>query len=573
MQTQEFETTLDGLLKSQFSYERLVGFVISLEPEDKNRLEIECRKKTTNLESLWLGGALASTEGNFVEAVERFCRLLEMEPKQPVALVGLGIAMSNLGQSDAGAECYSEAILADPHCVEAYFYRGNHRFEQGRFDEAIADYSSAITLAPEFLQAHNNMGMALTRMGQHTQSLAILEKAVSLGPSQPAAHCNLGVAFFNCNEFEKALASYERALTINPAYAEVHNNRANALMELGRTQEAIESYDCAIAHKPEYVEATWNKALALLTIGDFAQGWRLHECRWDRPAFAPIKRQFRQPVWLGEESLVGKSILLHCEQGMGDAIQFCRYAPLVKALGATVILEVHPALMGLMASLAGVDTIVRKGDTLPKFDFHCPLMSLPLAMGTELSTVPAPSAYLMPNPDRIAKWRSRIGEQPSTGLIGLVCSGDPLHRNDHNRTIPLTEMLTHLPKGLQYVILQRDIRESDRAVIHAHPHILSFEGQISDFADTAALCCLVDQVISVDTSVAHLSAALGKRTHILLPICSDWRWLRVREDSPWYPSARLYRQTAVGQWASVIDGVGKVILDAQKNRAANLQPY
>jgi len=569
MANQENQTEWSEILAGVVSHDGLEDRVGSLNSADKLRIDAECCEIATSFEVLWLGAVVAFVDGKLVEAVDLFCRALELEPRHALASVGLGKVMGRLAQREAAAECYSQAIQSAPSCVEAFFYRGNARLDQGRLHEAIADYLSALALAPDFLQAHNNLGMALTRAGQHTQARMTLEEAVRLAPHQPEVHCNLGVAHFNCNVFEKSLASYDRALALNPDYAEALNNRGNALMELGRLTQAIQSYEAALAVKPTYVEATWNKALALLTTGDYEHGWRLHECRWDRPAFAPIKRNFSQPLWLGKEDLRGKSILLHCEQGMGDAIQFCRYAPLVKALGATVILEVHPALMGLMASLAGVDTIVRKGDPLPKFDFHCPLMSLPLAIGTELSTVPAPSAYLMPNPDRIAKWRSRIGEQPSTGLIGLVCSGDPLHRNDHNRSIPLAEMLTHLPKGLQYVILQRDIRESDRAVIDAHPHILSFEGQISDFSDTAALCCLVDQVISVDTSVAHLSAALGKRTHILLPICSDWRWLRVREDSPWYPSARLYRQTAVGQWASVIDGVGKVILDAQKNRAAN----
>jgi len=403
--------------------------------------------------------------------------------------------------------------------------------------------------------------MALPRIGQHPASLAILEKAVSLGPSQPAAHCNLGVAFFNCNEFENSLASYERAITLNPAYAEAHNNRGNALMEIGRPKEAIESYDRAITFKPNNVEATWNKALALLTIGDYSQGWRLHECRWDRSAFAPIKRQFDQPLWLGRENLRGKTILLYCEQGMGDTIQFCRYVPMVKALGAKVIFEIDPDLMLLMNSLAGVDNLILRGDMLPQFDFQCPLMSLPLAFRTALDSVPAHGSYLNADTARLKRWRQILGPPPvHGGRIGLVWRGNPSHRNDHNRSIPLEQVLAPLPTNIQYVSLQRDLRFGERAVMQLHPNIVSFEDRIVDFADTAAICYLLDEVITVDTSVAHLSAALGKKTRIMVPTTADWRWLRGRHDSPWYPTVRLYRQERPGDWSSVFDALNEDIL-------------
>lgn len=563
MANQENKTEWSEILAGVVIHDELEDRVGSLNSADKRRIEIECREIATSFEVLWIGAVVAFVDGKLVEAVDLFCRALELEPRHALASVGLGKVMGRLAQREAAAECYSQAIQSAPSCVEAFFYRGNARLDQGRLQEAIADYLSALALAPDFLQAHNNLGMALTRAGQHTQARMTLEEAVRLAPHQPEVHCNLGVAHFNCNEFEKSLASYDRALALSPDYTEALNNRGNALMEMGRLTQAIQSYEAALAVKPTYVEATWNKALALLTTGDYAQGWRLHECRWDRPAFAPIKRNFSQPLWLGKENLRGKTILLHCEQGMGDAIQFCRYAPIVSALGASVVLEVDAALMALMASLGGVDTLVLKGSTLPPFNFHCPLMSLPLAMGTDIGTVPAPSAYLQADPDRLAKWRQRLGPRSTGGRIGLVCSGDPQHRNDHNRTIPLRQLLPHLPGDRQYVILQRDLRDGDRAVIHSYPNVLSFEDHISDFADTAALCCLVDQVISVDTSVAHLSAALGRPTHILLPACSDWRWLRGRADSPWYPSVRLYRQTEPGQWTSLVEILGKAILSVQ----------
>ena len=267
-----------------------------------------------------------------------------------------------------------------------------------------------------------------------------------------------------------------------------------------------------------------------------------------------VKRAFSQPLWLGQESLAGRTILLHSEQGMGDTIQFCRYAKLVSDLGARVILEVPKPLLGLLKQLSWVSEFVVDGSPLPAFEYHCPLLSLPLAFKTTVHSIPSPTAYLRADPGKLAYWTSKLGEK-STPRVGLVWSGRPEHTNDRNRSIGLATLLQYLPPGYQYVSLQKDVRDSDRPVLESRPDLLHFGHDLNDFADTAALCELMEVIISVDTSVAHLSGALGKPTWVLLPFSPDWRWLLDRDDSPWYPSVKLYRQPRVSDWDSVMKKV------------------
>ena len=310
-----------------------------------------------------------------------------------------------------------------------------------------------------------------------------------------------------------------------------------------------------LALKPGYAEACWNKSLALLVTGDFKPGWELYEWRWKAETLTTVyERLFSQPLWLGKDPLAGKTILLHSEQGMGDTIQFCRYARLVAGLGARVILEIDASLVGLFQNLEGADLVIARGTPLPPFDCHCPLMSLPLAFRTDLETIPAAVPYLEVGKDRLAKWGARLGEKRAP-RVGLVWSGRVLHKNDHNRSLGLAELISHLPAGCQYLSLQKEIRDMDRPVLASHGGILHFEDELVDFGDTAALCELMDVVVSVDTSVAHLAGALGRPVWILLPYMPDWRWLLDRADSPWYPSARLYRQERTGEWSGVLERV------------------
>jgi hypothetical protein len=323
-------------------------------------------------------------------------------------------------------------------------------------------------------------------------------------------------------------------------------------VSIGQLEAALSSYDRAVALQADFAEAQYNRSLALLLSGDFENGWLGHEWRWRNAQRLSIgqRRSFSQPLWLGNESVAGKKLLLYNEQGLGDTVQFCRFAKSVANLGASVFLEIQAPLAGLLESLDGVSRLLVEGSPLPEFDYQCPLLSLPLALKTTLETIPAAAGYLRCNPAKVAQWRTRLGDRRRP-RIGLIWSGNPQHGNDRNRSIQVARWIEHLPREFDYVCLQKEVRAVDAAVLAANPWISRFESELHDFSDTAALCECMDVVISVDTAVAHLSGSLGRPTWVLLPFDPDWRWLLGRSDSPWYRTAKLFRQQAMGDWNGV----------------------
>jgi Flp pilus assembly protein TadD len=429
---------------------------------------------------------------------------------------------------DHSIQLYDEAIALNPAHAEAYYQRGNALRNAGRMEAAVANYSQAIEILPSFAHAYCNRGVA--------------EQSLGLGAA--------------------ALSSYDHAIALDPKDAMAHYNRALLMQELSRWGEALASYDRAIEIAPQFADAQYNRSVALLYQGEFASGWRAYEWRWKNAQRLSIglNRNFAQPLWLGEQPIAGKRLLLYGEAGLGDTIQFCRYAKLCAGLGAIVILEVAQPLQGLLQNLPGVAQLIVTGSTLPPFDYHCPLMSLPLAFGTTLDTIPCSPRYLNSDPGRVERWRTTLGVR-TRPRIGLAWSGNPKNPLDARRSILLAEWAAHLAPEFHYYRLQRDVREADRDALAAHPYIVSFEDALLDFDNTAALCECMDLVISVDTSVAHLSAALGRKTWLLLALSPDWRWLQDRTDSPWYPSARLYRQKREGDWAEVF---GRIAADMRE---------
>ncbi len=378
---------------------------------------------------------------------------------------------------------------------------------------------------------------------------------------------NLGVYYFSIGQFENSVQSYEKAIALNPRYIEAYNNLGNACVALSNYEGALSCYDRSIALDPGYVEAYWNKALALLQLGLFSEGWVLYESRWAKPSFQPIVRNFAQPIWDGSFSVVEKTLLLHAEQGLGDTLQFFRYVDMVQALGARLVVEVQAPLVPLLEGLEGV-TLVKQGDPLPPFECHCPLMSLPLAFQTTLSSIPSAVPYLKPSSEKERFWAEKLG--PTLQLrVGLVWSGDPRHQNDKQRSMALSELMAALPPGFEYVSLQPEIRESDSQAFNDNDRFVHFGSELKDFSDTAALCAQMDVVVCVDTSVAHLSGALGKPTFLMLPYNPDWRWLLERTDSPWYPTMQLYRQAQLGNWHSVLQNLSSDLLELEKRRITN----
>ena len=415
------------------------------------------------------------------------------------------------------------------------------------------------------VQSQNNLGLDLHAQGSYEDALRKLLTANELAPNNPVVWNNLGVCYFSLDQFKRSVQSYKKAITFDPNYVEAHNNLANALMKLFQYKEAFQSYDKALSLDLGYVEAYWNKALALLQLGRFAEGWVLHESRWAKPSFQSIVRHFPQPIWDGSFSIAGKTLLLHAEQGLGDTLQFVRYVEMVLALGARLVLEVQAPLVPLFDGLFGEEALVKQGDPLPSFDCHCPLMSLPLAFQTTLSTIPSAIPYIESSSEKDRFWVEKLG--PSLRLrVGLVWSGDPRHQNDKHRSIPLAELMAALPLGFSYVSLQSEIRDSDRQALENSDRLVHFGHELKDFSDTAALCAQMDVVVCVDTSVAHLSGALGKPTFLLLPYNPDWRWLLKRTDSPWYPTMKLFRQAQLGSWQSALEKVSADLLGLEKRR-------
>lgn len=429
--------------------------------------------------------------------------------------------------------------------------RAADAYTAGNFAEAEQLCKAILSAQADYFNALHLLGVVYGIQGHAELGLEYLRKAVGVNPSSAAACWHMGIALADLKRPEEALASFDRALELQPDYVEALVNRGNLLQELGRPEEARHSFSSAVELRPDFAIAHYNEGLCRLQIGDFEKGWRAHEWRMRVEQLDKAKRDFKPPLWLGEEPLLGKTILLHAEQGLGDTIQFCRYARLAASQGAAVLMEVQPWLKSLLAQVEGVNRLFAFGETLPAFDCHCPLLSLPLAFKTTLASIPADVPYLGSDPIAGCKWRSKLGN-PTLPRVGLAWSGATTHRNDANRSIPLANFARLVSERAQLVSLQKEVRAADKLVLDERKDIQYLGDDLDDFTDTAAVVELMDLVITVDTVVAHLAGAMGKPVWILLPFNPDWRWLLEREDSPWYPTARLFRQPAPGDWNTVI---------------------
>ena len=491
--------------------------------------------------------------GQLVHAQALYLDILKQDPCHAESLHYLGVIAAQNKDLQKALALIQKALEIKPDYVEAYYNCGNVLKDLRQYEAAVASYKKAVALRSNYAEAYANCGVALKAIHRFEDALACYEKAISINPNYLEAHYNRGNVLKDLHRFEAAIASYDKVIALRPDFASAYVNRGNALKELAHFDAALLCYDKALAIHPGHVDACWNKSLTLLLGGNFEEGWPLYEWRWKSANFTSLVRTFMQPLWRGKESVEGKTVLVHSEQGLGDTLQFCRYVKLLSDLGARVILEVYQPLATLLQNIEGLSDLIVKGSDLPPFDYHCPLLGLPLAFKTDLNSIPCSPKYIPSDLDKMEKWRKSV--VPKKTLIGLVWSGNQVHKNDRNRSIPLANFLQMLPGGFQYVSLQKDVRDCDKRVLESNPQIIHFGNQLRDFSDTAALCELMDVVISVDTSVAHISGAVGTRTWILLPFVPDWRWLLDRSDSPWYPSVKLYRQSAIGDWGGVFSRI------------------
>jgi tetratricopeptide (TPR) repeat protein len=499
------------------------------------------------------GNALRSLR-RFEEAVACYERAIALRPSLVEAHYNRAVSLGDLGRYEEALAGYDRTIELDPGRADAHYNRGASLQRLSRPEEALASFDAAIALKPGFAEAHCNRGNVLKGWGRFEEAMDCYAQAIALKPAFADAHYNRGVVFAEQQRLDEALASYDRAIEISHDLAVAHNNRGETLKALMRLDEALASYDRAIALRPGYGDALCNRSLVLLMQGKYREGWALYEWRWKRRSAPLAARVFAQPLWLGAEDVAGKTVLLHAEQGLGDTIQFVRYAKLVQRCGAKVLLDVPEALVPLMAGVEGVDALVRKGRPLPHFDFHCPLLSLPLAFGTELSSIPAEVPYLGVSEERKARWRRHLGAE---GFRIAICwQGNPDGKVDIGRSFPVRsfEGIARIP-GVRLISLQKNAGTEQLRDLPAGMRVETlpedFDAGDGAFLDSAAVMACVDLVITSDTALTHLAGACGVRTWLPLKHVPDWRWMLERSDSPWYPQHRLFRQRRRDDWSAV----------------------
>jgi len=499
-----------------------------------------------HFDALHLLGVIDYQQQDYAAAETLIRQAIAIKPEQAGPYSNLGLVLQDQQRYEEALLCFAQAIKLQPGHAEAHNNHGNALRSLRRYEAALTSYEQALRLKPDYAVAYSNRGNVLQNLKRYDEALLSYEQALRYQPDYADAHNNLAHALRYLNRTEDALASCVRALQLRPDYAEAFLNAGNLLQDLQRYQEALAPYQRAQQLQADYAEAHLNEGLCRLTLGDFKLGWEKYEWRWASATHDSLRRDFEQPLWLGQTSLQGKTVLLHAEQGLGDTLQFCRYVTQVAALGATVLLEVQAPLRGLLEPLPGVARVLVRGEPLPRFDFHCPLLSLPLALRTELTTIPAQVPYLHADPARVEAWRQRLASYPRP-LIGLVWSGNPTHVNDHNRSIPLATLAPLFQGAGSFISVQNQMVDADREAF-ARFGIIDVTDALHDFSDTAALLVCMDRVIAVDTVGAHLAGALGSPATVMLPYNADFRWLTERADSPWYPSLTLIRQTRRGDW-------------------------
>jgi tetratricopeptide (TPR) repeat protein len=494
-------------------------------------------------------GAVRAAQGRLDEAVTCYRLALQSQPAYADAYNNLGIALKAQGKLEEAAASFQQCLRLKSDYAEAHNNLGNVLRSQDCLEEAAACYRRALQLSPNSAYAHNNLGVALKAQGKLEEAAASLRQALALDPGHADALNNLGNVLRAQDRLEEAVASYWHVLQLRPDYAEANHNLGVALAAKGHPEEAVSSYGRALQLRPDYAEAHVGRALAWLLQGDFEAGWPEYEWRWKHKL---VPRHFSQPRWDGTPQ-PGKSILLHAEQGLGDTIQFIRYAPLVKQRCGSVIVECQAPLAPLLRSCAGIDQLVAEGADLPPFDVHMPLLSLPLVLGTTLATVPADIPYLQADEQLVEQWRRDLSTLP--GLkIGIAWQGSPNYDDDRSRSIPLVHFapLAGLP-NVTLISLQKGPGTEQLADIEFPVTDWSSRLDVNAgaFMDTAAIMKSLALVITSDSATAHLAGALRVPVWVALPYAPDFRWLLGRQDSPWYPTMQLFRQSKPGEWVEV----------------------
>jgi tetratricopeptide (TPR) repeat protein len=486
------------------------------------------------------------------EAVAALQQAVSLRPRFAEAQRALGDAFAARGQLGPAAACYHTALALAPADLDARIALGATQLARRDFTAAENILRAALALQPDRIDALCHLANTVEQLGRHDEAMAIVEQALQADRHSAAAWVMKGCIHSSLNQLEVAVECFQHALAFEPGHCAAGINLANTLTGLGRLEESLAWFSELSARHPASPEVRYNRSFAQLVTGDFAAGWENYEYRSLQGHGSAIPAA-PAPLWSGEASLAGRTILLHAEQGLGDTLHFVRYAEVVAAMGAAVHLGVPPPLRGLVATMPAVRSVVTPGEALPRLDFHCPLLSVPRALGTRLETIPRRVPYLFPPAEKIASWRAALGPGPR---VGLVWSGNPQHGRDALRSMPL-EQFARLTRDVpvRFFAVQKELRPTDVARLRELSHIIPLGERFQDFVDTAAAVACLDLLVTVDTSLAHLAGALAIPTWVLLPFAPDWRWLLQRADSPWYPTLRLFRQATHNDWEPVLAAV------------------
>ncbi|MGC2656675.1 MAG: tetratricopeptide repeat-containing glycosyltransferase family protein [Bryobacteraceae bacterium] len=496
--------------------------------------------------------------GDLTEAGRLFSAIVGQNPGHFPSLHRLATIRQRHGQYEESIVLLRQAIGCFPSSADAHNSLGNTYSSMGQPEQAIDQYRCALVLRPAFPEAQLNLGNSLKTLGRNEEAVASYSAAIALRPQYVEAHTNLGTVLLRMNRPQEAIANFAAAVSIDPETKAIYSNLGAALTALNRHEEAIPFLQRAGEGNPDAAQPVYNEAVARLAIGDFERGWPAYEARWRMAETKSRSRDSGQPMWNGEAEITGKTVLVHAEQGLGDSILFARYVPLLVHRGARVILEVQKPLVSLMRTIPGVDQVLKLGEELPEFDLHVPFGSLPLAFKTTLDNIPAQVPYLGAPDESSALSGFDRGTEPQF-RVGVCWAGNRDFANDYNRSIPLSKFqrLLSIP-DVHFVSLQPELRPGDDRILADLGTIdLTSVQKVSSMADTAALISTLDLVITVDSAVAHLTGALGRPVWVLLPYFAYWVWLRYRTDSPWYPTARLFRQHSIGDWESVIERISE----------------
>jgi tetratricopeptide (TPR) repeat protein len=547
------------------------GHAAEAEQRYRHILELQ----PTHPDSWFFLGTACHMQGKVREAQNHYRRAIGLRPDHASAHYNQGVASEQLNELEQAARCYQQALQFDPTNLSALTNLGNLLTATGKLDDAVVCYREVLRLKPDFVEVHANLGNALSNQEKLDEAQRSYQQALYLCPEYAEAHYNLGILFAKKGQLDDAITSYRQAVSCKPGYVEAHVNLGNALRLTGRMEEALASLDRALKLKPESHSAHWNRVVVLLARGDFEHGWPEYEWRWAQHSFA--RRHFSQPLWDGA-SFHTKTLFLYAEQGLGDTMHFTRYLPFVTQLGTKVFLECQPQLLRLLSGFPGINLLLPQGSQLPPFDIQAPLLSLPGKFQTNLASIPAPIPYLHAEPKLLNEWRPKmsgvrcpvsgvgrragfdIGHRtPDSGRvfkIGISWQGNPTNPGDRHRSIPL-EFFRRLAQvsGVVLINLQKGPGTKQLQEMKGEFSVVDFTNAMDEatgaFVDTAAVMMHLDLVISSDTAIPHLAGALGVPVWLALSLAPDWRWLLHREDSPWYPNFRLFRQKRFGQWPDV----------------------